>query len=464
MTKRVFIAVPSITPPDIIKNMRRRVRRLGFEPVFAVDVVQVESDEQKNFHAICEAMTSCDIMIANLTPFLGVEPDPDVIFQLGYMAAQNKSVHSYTNVSKPFYERVLDWNENPFICKEQTSASDNPTLSNYDRNGMRIENMGIKNHEIDPENSGLDSYHNLMLEGPSIMSDTAVLTPQLCGFSDIPEAELYSDTVVFNRVCQQIKHRLQMEQKPSSAYPENIESSNAAYLAGPGVFLPDFNSYFTRAKECANSFHLIGVSPNDATMNFGPIQAMALPNGNNPLLRRGLYEARLGIMKMTRIGVFNLTPYHGVAAESGTIFDMGYMTGKNKALGREPMVFGFSNSPDTLEQRIKNWHQRPFGPSYGSEIAIKTTCNIVYSLMIDGAILASGGFLDHRPSSLVANACDLKGVETYSNLRTFEACVANTCLNIQEKQGPGTSRYSIWSTPPVDSTCNPKQRLGARVC
>jgi len=454
MTKRVFIAVPEFTPHETIEKMRRKARNEGYVPLFAIDIKVNDSlephafDEEKKtqyFYDLCEQLTSCDRIIANLTPVLGTEPDPDVTFQLGYMAAQNKPVHAYTNVSKTLCERVLEWNQTPFTTQEHPSASGAPTLTDYDRNGMRIENMGIKNPQIDSDNPGEDSYHHPMLEGPSIMSGIPVQTPALLGI-EVPEEALYSNTNVFNRVCQDIKKYRQTEQNPT-IYHKYKEDPNAAYIAGPGEFLPNSERYFVEAKEHMDSFHMRGVSPNDEPINFDSIKASAFPNGNNPLLRKAVYEARLANIAKAGLGIINLTPHRGVHPESSAVFEMGYMVGKDRALWKIPRVFGFSNSPHALNERIKNWKNSPLGPGYGTELALQRPSNHIYSKMVDGAILASKGHLDHRPSSLVAKANSLEGVNTYSDIATFKACVANIALKTQAEKAPNTSRFSIWTQP-----------------
>ena len=231
MPTKAFIAVPQITADAVIEAMRRQVREAGFEAVFTKDIQKIlaeDATEEMQCSAICNAMKDSDLLLANLTPFLGVEPDPDVTFQLGYMAAQQKPVFSYTNVSKPFYERVLDWNGCAFIIDAGLQR---------DRDQMRIENIGIKDYTHAAKTAGPDSYNNLMLEGPSTMTGSLVLTPKIVG-NEIPEEEFYTNLSVFTRAVSQAKQHVLVEKKiKANPAPQKIENPTASYIAGPGVFL-----------------------------------------------------------------------------------------------------------------------------------------------------------------------------------------------------------------------------------
>ena len=424
---KLFIAVPQITPPETIQAMRKAAQAAGFTAVFAQDVAlknpRGTTNERKlaNFYAVCRAMKECDAMMANLTPYLGVEPDPDVIFQLGYMTAQQKPVFSYTNVSKPFYDRVEEWNGGKFATDQVTGASGNVAVLKRDRDNMRSENMGIKDRDpVLAEADQPDNYNNLMLEGPSMLTGSKVLTPSLVR-THVPEASLYSDLSVFAASLAEARQHLVVEGRTkAAAAPKKSEDSLGIYLAGPDVFLPNLDQHFEDKKLVLTDCKLNGVAPTDAQMDFGLMQTWARANGNNPKMREAIFKADTGVMQSVRGGIFNLTPHHGVAGDSGTIFEMGYMTGKDDKLGRRPMVFGYSNDGYGLKGRIAQWKRNPQGPAYGAEKAAAVTApDTVFSSMIDGAMLASGGTLNNRLDHAKSKYLNLQQDQVFSHLSEF---------------------------------------------
>lgn len=450
MPLKLFIATPAITPPETIAAMREAAKQAGFEAVFAADAIPENltgtpnERTKKRFRAICDRMKECDAMMANITPFLGVEPDPDVIFQLGYMAAQQKPVFSYTNVSKPFYERVRDWNGKEFETDFQTGESGNVAVLKRDVDRMRIENMGIKDYHPSLKNGAPDNYNNLMLEGPSTLTGSNVLTPALAQ-THVPENKLYSDLSVFAASLADARQQVIVNGKrKADPAPVKLEDSDACYIAGPDVFLPDLIDHFAAKKEIMAKAGIKGIAPIDAQMDFGEMQTHALGNGNNPYMRRSIYEADTGVMQSVRSGVFNLTPHHGVAGDSGTIFEMGYMTGKDDQLGRRPMVFAYSNEGNNLNARISLWQQNPQGPSYGATQAMGAfDYGTIFSPMIDGAILESGGTLTNRLGHAAAAELDLSADKKYAYLGQFSHAVREAAMmkRVGEiLQAPGSRR------------------------
>ncbi len=50
-------------------------------------------------------MDSCDMVVANMTPYHGISMDVGTAFEMGYMAAQGKPVYGYSNDPTAFIER-----------------------------------------------------------------------------------------------------------------------------------------------------------------------------------------------------------------------------------------------------------------------------------------------------------------------------------------------------------------------
>ena len=422
--------------------MRIEASAAGFNAIFAIDIISKveagatpEATSTKTFDAICRAMSQCTLLIANLTPCLGVEPDADVIFQLGYMAAQNKPVFSFSNDSQTLYERVRKWNGTEFSERLLNSSKQTGRLIKCDRNNMLIENMGILDSSIALENPGPDSYNDPMLEGPSFATGSRVLTPKLFGIT-IPKNDIYSNIIVFAQAVSDAKNHVSMKKQcPNQGLTQIVENPNATYLAGPGVLLPDAETYFTHARDIIKekARDIVVVTPIEAHKHFSLMPECALENGNNPHLRELIYKTNTDLMRSARMGIFNLTPHRGVAAHSATIFNMGYMVGKDYAAGRTPRVYGFSTSANNLYERINIWFSNHKESDYyttSSDYNHHLGNTAVYSKMIDAAILISGGLLSHRPTQEKDKKRNLTGSNSYSHLDDFTSCANEAVVQL----------------------------------
>jgi len=148
------------------------------------------------------------------------------------------------------------------------------------------------------------------------------------------------------------------------------------YLAGPEVFLPDPLAFGAAKKEICIRHGMTGVFPLDAPA--------PMPSG--PPDWRRIHAANEAHIQGCNVLVANLTPFRGVAADPGTVFELGYMRG----LGRP--VFGYTHHPANYRERVGGargadgrWHDAD-----GLEIE---DFGLAENLMLEGAILASGGVL-----------------------------------------------------------------------
>ena len=118
------------------------------------------------------------------------------------------------------------------------------------------------------------------------------------------------------------------------------------YLAGPEVFLPDgMQIVVAKAKLCVQ----YGFKANIPSDN-----SIVIPRGAGPTeISRDIYKANVATMKSSDFGVFDLTPFRGHSADSGTVFELGLMTGLGKP------VFGYTNVPGDYIDRIGLKQQVP---------------------------------------------------------------------------------------------------------
>jgi nucleoside 2-deoxyribosyltransferase len=114
---RVYLAGPDVFFPNALEvgeQKKRICAQHGFEGVYPLDAQfdslsdlgsQVDMGH-KTFDLMVELMDSCDLVIANLTPFRGPSMDVGTAVEIGYMHGCAKPVFGYTNVVKDYSERV----------------------------------------------------------------------------------------------------------------------------------------------------------------------------------------------------------------------------------------------------------------------------------------------------------------------------------------------------------------------
>jgi len=152
MPKRVYLAGPEVfllNATEVGEQKKQLCKKYGFEGVFPLDKeVDIESKSPREI-GLCisrvnEALIkTCDIVVANLTPFRGPSADVGTAYEIGFAHALGKKIFAYTNVAAPFTERTK------IALGNHVNRNDDGKLR--DANGMFIE-----------ENELMD---NLMLDG-----------------------------------------------------------------------------------------------------------------------------------------------------------------------------------------------------------------------------------------------------------------------------------------------------------
>jgi nucleoside 2-deoxyribosyltransferase len=177
------------------------------------------------------------------------------------------------------------------------------------------------------------------------------------------------------------------------------------YLAGPDVFLPDAAGRAAALKAICARHGLTGVSPLDPLEM--PAEWAGLPEARRIALAN---EAHIRACDAL---VANLTPFRGPSADVGTVFEVGFM----RALGRP--VFGWSNAAEDFLARTLRFvgPAARLGPGDawrdGEDMLLESFA-MADNLMIDGAILASGGALFVE---------DVPPQARWTDLAAFERCV-----------------------------------------
>ncbi|MFV0294640.1 MAG: nucleoside 2-deoxyribosyltransferase [Hyphomicrobiaceae bacterium] len=122
--KRIYLAGPEVFLADAREVGRAKVEmaaEFGFEGVFPLDA-QVDlagkskPDQARLIFGACEGlMVTCDLAIANLTPFRGVSMDSGTAYEVGFMRARGCPVFGYTNVTADLAERARAYRSHGFL-------------------------------------------------------------------------------------------------------------------------------------------------------------------------------------------------------------------------------------------------------------------------------------------------------------------------------------------------------------
>jgi nucleoside 2-deoxyribosyltransferase len=172
------------------------------------------------------------------------------------------------------------------------------------------------------------------------------------------------------------------------------------YLAGPDVFLPDAVEIGKRKAAICARHGVIGHYPLDNAVDLSaPDASLQIFRGNEAMM-----DAADAI-------IANLTPFRGPSADTGTVYELGYMAGCGK------FCLAYSNDPTLYLERV-----RRFGPVTKSADGLLTDR--------DGLIVEDFG---HPDNLMMIHALDLHGAklvtprqtppDIWHDLTSFEACV-----------------------------------------
>jgi nucleoside 2-deoxyribosyltransferase len=113
---KIYLAGPDVFETDAIEQgraLKELCRQYGFEGLFPLDnEIAFDGTPYAIAKAIREAnialLKECDLVMANLNPFRGLEPDSGTVYEVGYAAALGKKVYGYAADLRPMIERVRE--------------------------------------------------------------------------------------------------------------------------------------------------------------------------------------------------------------------------------------------------------------------------------------------------------------------------------------------------------------------
>lgn len=176
------------------------------------------------------------------------------------------------------------------------------------------------------------------------------------------------------------------------------------YLAGPEVFLANARAQLDRKIALTRAAGLEPVSPGD----------LAIPPQPTPH-EFGLAISAIDeqLMDSAEAIIANLTPFRGIAADPGTVYELGYMCGRGK------IAYAYTNVADDHYARTRAWYDgvvergadnRQRGPD-GLSLE---DFNMVENLMLDGGVERRGGVVVRHAAA---------DAERYTDTTAFEECL-----------------------------------------
>ena len=131
---RIYLAGPEVFFPNAVaqgETKKRLCAEHGFEGVYPLDNVietaqlSLQEIARRISHSNEALMRSCDLLIANCTPFRGVSMDVGTAFEIGFMRALDRPVLGYTNHPADYASRVRDGAQNTHLeWDAESSAAD----------------------------------------------------------------------------------------------------------------------------------------------------------------------------------------------------------------------------------------------------------------------------------------------------------------------------------------------------
>lgn len=142
MKPRIYLAGPEVFLPDAVEAGERKkviCELHGFEGVYPLDSVLDLNGLSPRDAAFAigraneDLIRSCQMVVANITPFRGPSADVGTVYEMGFGAALGLRVSAYTNVPTDLLTRTQNYLEfEPhMVC---------------DDDGMRVESFGLRDN------------------------------------------------------------------------------------------------------------------------------------------------------------------------------------------------------------------------------------------------------------------------------------------------------------------------------
>lgn len=183
------------------------------------------------------------------------------------------------------------------------------------------------------------------------------------------------------------------------------------YLAGPEVFLPDARAILDAKADLTRSYGFEPICPGDLIIPPAPTKHQFGLN---------ISEVDEGFMNRAEGVIANLTPFRGIAADPGTVFELGYMCGAGK------IVACYTNVADSHYQRSADFYGGAVrvaedGRKRAPDGTMLEDFEMIENLMLHGGVERRGG-------PVAVHAAD--PVRLWTDFTAFEQCLKQLAKRI----------------------------------
>jgi nucleoside 2-deoxyribosyltransferase len=114
---RIYLAGPEVfltEAKEIGERKKALCKKYGFEGVYSLDIELDSAGKNPREIGLCiseaneRLIKSCQILIANITPFRGPSADVGTAFEMGFAHALGLKIYAYTNFAQSFTERTVN--------------------------------------------------------------------------------------------------------------------------------------------------------------------------------------------------------------------------------------------------------------------------------------------------------------------------------------------------------------------
>ena len=177
------------------------------------------------------------------------------------------------------------------------------------------------------------------------------------------------------------------------------------YLAGPEVFLRNAREQLDRKIELTKAAGLIPVSPGDFVIP---------PQPSKRQFGHAVSEIDEKMMDTADAIIANLTPYHGVSADVGTCYELGYMCAQGK------LAYAYTNvAADMKTRTVAHYDGEVFTDANGRLRGRRTGLSVEDVDMIDNLMMQGG--IERRGGQVVIH--DAPPDQLYTDTTAFEGCL-----------------------------------------
>ncbi len=154
MPLRIYLAGPEVFFPNPVEQgeiKKNLCTEFGLEGVYPLDNIIADASDltpaelaRRISGGNERLMRSCDLIIANCTPFRGVSMDVGTAYEIGFMRALGKPVLGYANTMSDYAARVRD--AAPFSMSTWDSESHAASIEDFGLTENLMIAVAIRDH------------------------------------------------------------------------------------------------------------------------------------------------------------------------------------------------------------------------------------------------------------------------------------------------------------------------------